>query len=80
MAAVAPATAAKTVEAVVAAGRSVTDATGQLRMPGQTAQVDVADLKRLRSLGFLAPKGEEVLGARTGPHVTASAGPRVTLA
>lgn len=80
MGAVAPVAASKTVEAAVAAGHSVVDVTGKVRMPGQTAQVDAADVKRLRELGFLAPKGEEVEATKAGPTVSAAAGPRVSLA
>lgn len=71
--------ASKTLEAVVAPGRSVVDATGKTRRQGETAQLDPKEVKRLRALGFLLAKGEAA-EASAGPAVSVSDGPTVRLA
>ncbi|MCP1376041.1 hypothetical protein [Dyella lutea] len=75
-----PSTTSKTVEVVVAAGRSVVDADGALCRAGETAKVVHSELKRLRALGFIAEKGEKVDAGASGPKLSASEGPTVRLA
>lgn len=72
--------ASKTVEATVAAGRSVHDSEGRLYTQGKKVCLDPAEVKRLRKLGFLAEKDEDVVLGRPRPSVNAHDGPRVMIA
>ena len=73
-------TASKLSEAVVAPGRTVVDAEGVTRKPGEVAQLAHVDVKRLRGLGFLLEKDADFIVGQAGPKVSASDGPTVRLA
>lgn len=72
--------ASKTVEVTVAAGRSVQDGSGRTYKQGEKIQLEVSEVKRLRKLGFLAEKDEEVTLPGPGPSISPNDGPRVTIA
>lgn len=70
----------KLVEAIVAAGRTVVDATGAEVRGGKTATLSRADAKRLRGLGYLTDGTAAASAPPVGPHIAASDGPTVRLA
>jgi hypothetical protein len=70
--------ASKTVEAVVARGRSLQGPKGETFKPGDTVVLDTAEAKRLRKLGFLASEDEVKAIRRPGPAIHGNEGPRVT--
>jgi len=72
--------AGKTAEAVVAHGRSVMDADGMRVGPGGKIALPIAEVRHLRSIGFLLGAKEEFVAARPGPNLTVSDGPTVRLA
>lgn len=72
--------AGKTVEAVVAHGRSVTDPDGARVGPGGKVTLPAQEVRHLRKLGFLIGADEEFSASRPGPNVKASDGPTVRLA
>jgi hypothetical protein len=65
------------VEAVVASGRTVVDATGASIKPGHKAKLHAGEVKRLRAQGFLLESDEELADAPPGPNIKASDGPTV---
>lgn len=67
-------------EAVVAPGRTVVDASGVKRKPGETAHLLPGDVPRLRVLGFIVDAGDPGPGRVEGPTIRASDGPTVRLA
>ncbi len=74
------ATASEFAEAVVASGRTVVDASGVKRKPGETAHLLPADLPRLRALGYIVADDDISAVRIEGPTIRAADGPTVRLA
>lgn len=79
MSAIQPAS-TKTVDAVVARGRTVLDATGEIIKAGETAKVTPEERKELQALGFLVDPRAERVPVQQGLKITSSDGPAVRLA
>jgi hypothetical protein len=72
--------AGKTIEAVVAHGRSVIDGAGVRVGPGGKVALPVGEVRQLRKLGFLLGADEDFIATRPGPNLKAADGPTVRLA
>ena len=70
---------ASTVEAVVAAGRTVIGANGKKFGAGAKVKLSAAEAVTLTELGFLVD-ADAVIKKQTGPHISVSGGPTVRIA
>jgi hypothetical protein len=70
---------ASTVEAVVAAGRTVIGANGKKFGAGAKVKLSAAEAITLTDLGFLVD-ADAVVKKQTGPHISVSSGPTVRIA
>ena len=70
---------ASTVEAVVAAGRTVIGANGKKFGAGDRVKLSSAEAASLTELGFLVD-ADAVVKKQTGPHISVSSGPAVRIA